>query len=476
MVDEIFVGKLMIDGRKITQQLVDFIEFRNTSENSSKFNSTKAQNKIKNIYIALSGGIDSSALLHIIFSNKDLLPEDTSITAIYIDHDLQSDSSKWGEHCRKYCDSLGIGFESIRVKVDYSGKESLELAAREARYDIFKDKVSDGGVILMGHHQDDNIETFFHRIVRGSGVKGLSSIPVFRELGNGYIYRPILDCSRESLKRYIESNNISIIEDPSNNSSDFDRNFIRNEVITLLKKRWRSLNNTVSRTISHCNEASDLLNELAFEDYQKCKYDDGLSLEEMEGFSFPRKKNLIRYWIDLNGLIQPSTIALENGLDSILNAANDRAPEIHWDYAKIQRFKGVIYIEKPLATSGSIIEWDLKEDLTLDGIGTLTSTKIDSENKNQFPYALDLSKVEGKKITIRFRQGGEKCRPCGRGNTHSLKKLFQEFEVPPWKRDKIPLLYVGDEIAIVIGYCHCEPYCERVDQGEDHLVAVSLIR
>ncbi|THB72484.1 MAG: tRNA lysidine(34) synthetase TilS [Gammaproteobacteria bacterium] len=407
-----------------------------------------------NIFIAFSGGLDSSVLLHILAVNKDSYLN-KKIVAVHVDHGLQNISSEWAHQCEQVVRSYAILFKIIKLQVEKKPGESIELAARNARYYEFEQLLGPDDVMLFAHHADDQVETFLQQALRGAGVQGLGGIPDQRPLGEGRLFRPLLDISRYELEEYAHSNDLKWIEDPTNQQSDFDRNLLRNEIIPLLEQRWSGVKKGILRSSRLCKEASQQIDDNTNEYLDLLLEDNRLSVAKLEALGFVQQKNVIRLWIRNNNLVLPNRNRLEVGIRSLLGAAQDKNPILDWDFGIIRRYQGWLYIDheqhaQPLSNQA----WNLVQPIQLD-------SKYCLQVKQQAGVGLKKQYLQANNISIKYRKGGERCRPFGRQGSHELKKLMQEYKVPPWMRDCTPLIYIGDEIAVVVGCCYCEPFAEK---------------
>lgn len=418
---------------------------------------------VRRYWIAYSGGCDSHVLLHAMAGLRVQLA--VPVQAIHINHGLQSEATSWEAHCQQVCDSLSMPVEIVRVDARHGAGESPEEVARWARYGVFEELMQDGDVLLMAHHEDDQAETLLLQLLRGAGVKGLAAMPGIAPLGRGKLARPLLGFTRAVLHQYARQQGLVWIDDPSNQDTRFDRNFLRHEVMPLLHQRWPAVTGTLNRVAGHMAESAGLLQQLAEQDYQQYRVaGDRLKVASIRQLDAGRLRNVLRYWLsDICHLRTPDHRHLNRIVHEVLPAAVDANPVVGWRDGEVRRYRGELYAmlpdTRPLG-SGRVIAWDGKQALNLDRY-MLIPHWVKGQGVN--PQLL-----QDDKLTVRFRQGGERCKPVGRGHHHSLKKLFQEWGVPPWQREQIPLLYVGEEIAQVIGYCICEPY--EADSQQDGLV------
>jgi len=255
-------------------------------------------------YIAFSGGLDSTVLLHLLAHHARNHPT-PPLRAVHIHHGLQSAADAWPAHCQAICDPLGIELQVIPVRVGPGA--SREQAARDARYAAFKQLLGPGDVLFTAQHRDDQAETVLLRLLRGAGLRGLSAMPGQRSLGQGYLARPLLDTSRQRLHDYACAHRLQWIEDPSNADLGFDRNYLRREVMPRLQQRWPQASQNLARGAQHLGEALGLLDELAMGDLAAAEQGaalrwagiDSLDLDVLKALSAARQRNALQYWLEM---------------------------------------------------------------------------------------------------------------------------------------------------------------------------------
>jgi len=394
------------------------------------------------VYIAYSGGLDSHVLLHCLaqlwqHSKKQLY-------AVHINHGLSPHADSWAAHCRKTCESLNIPIEIITVNAKASPGESPEAAARDARYAALAEFITPGSCLFTAHHRDDQAETLLLQLFRGAGVNGLASMPMCRSFGAAMLCRPLLAFSRAELLEYAQSQQWQWCDDDSNTDLTFDRNLLRHELLPAIEKNWQGLKKNLARTAENLSEAKQCLEALAESDYASVKAPGStLNIPKLLRLSVARQNNLLRYWLRDLKLPIPSQTKLHHIRSNILHARQDASPLVHWQGAEVRRYRQSLFAMPPLLPIDTAMSftWDLQNPLLLPGdLGRLTAEQV-------LGKGLDLK--GHKAITIRFRQGGERIELAGREGTHSLKKLFQEWGIPPWQRDRIPLLYADNELIAV---------------------------
>jgi len=412
--------------------------------------------------VAYSGGCDSHVLLHALASLRERL--EVPLDAIHVNHGLSPQADAWSEHCRRTCESLDVPLIEVKVHAHPGLGESPEAAAREARYAAWRDLLETGDGLLLAHHQNDQAETLLLQLLRGSGVKGLSAMAVCSEFAAGWLGRPLLDYSREALCRYAEQQGLHWIEDPSNFDTDLDRNYLRHKLVPLLRERWPSANLTLSRAARHQAEAAMLLAELGEQDYRHCRSetDDSLSVARLLTLNPARQRNLLRYWLaDRLGLPLPDSKHLKRIVDEVLYASPDANPLVSWAGVEVRRYGGFLYAMTTRPTPGQPVplDWDPLQQPELHLPGQI----LRAEPRQG--AGLSLAQIRQHGLRVGFRQGGEQCRPLGRGHRHELKKLMQEWRIPPWQRQQVPLLLIEGEIAQVVDYCLCESYAAQADEA-----------
>lgn len=404
-------------------------------------------------WIAFSGGMDSHVLLHAMSACREDLNID--LRAVHVDHGLQSESQDWIQHCQTICDDLNIPLTILKVDARAAKGESPEAVARDARYAAFIELIAENEILLTAQHARDQAETLFLQLLRGAGPRGLSAMPQVTKLGQGSLCRPLLNTSYLDLQNYAEQQNLKWIEDPSNQHRRFDRNRLRHDVMPKLRKRWPSLDSTISRVAAQQAETQQLLVELAEQDSEGLLDSAGsLAMLGVAELSVARQRNVLRHWLSGQGMNLPSARQLEQLQRDMFNAAVDRNPCISWKGVEVRRYRERLYAMSPLAeVDNSLrIDWQPGHTLVLPNYaGTLLSHSVTGRG-------VSLAGHSDNQMQLRFRHGGENCRPEGKSHHTSLKKLFQKAGIPPWQRSRTPLLYVDNELAAVPGLCICEPF------------------
>ncbi|WP_233956687.1 tRNA lysidine(34) synthetase TilS [Pectobacterium versatile] len=394
------------------------------------------------ILLAYSGGLDSSVLLHLLVAvrQRSGLP----IRAAYIHHGLNPLADSWAEHCCQQCERWQVPFASLPVKVE-AQNGGIEAAARTARYQALQAHLQEGEALLTAQHLDDQSETFLLALKRGSGPAGLSAMAAQSMLGHHRLVRPLLGISRLQLEAYAQRHQLGWIEDDSNQDERFDRNFLRRQILPRLTQRWPHFPSAVARSAQLCAEQEQLLDELLEESLQAlCQPDGALSIDGLVPLSPVRRFALLRRWLAQQGATMPAREQLQRLWDEVATSRQDAEPVLQLNQMQIRRFRQYLYL-LPLMPSlkDRIILWQSPScSLSLpDNLGTLLLA--DSGVAIRAPE-------NGEAVSIRFSTSGT-VHIVGRAHGRQIKKLWQELNVPPWWRDRTPLVFYNEQLIAAVG-------------------------
>lgn len=397
-------------------------------------------------WLAYSGGIDSTVLLHLLSRNKNDLP--AGLTAVHVNHQLSRDAGTWAEHCESQCRDWGIEFRAITLDAGKIKGSSPEAHARGLRYRALAELMAEDEILLTAHHRDDQAETLLLQLLRGAGPEGLAAMPEMKSFGPGWLLRPLLGCTRMQISAYAAEQGLKWIDDESNADTGYDRNYIRGRILPVINERWPSTVDTLARSAAHQAELMQILGEIAEQDLNAASGGNMNILDTGKLGLLPeaRQRNLIRYWLKKNGHATPNAVVTGNIIDQLIHAGVDRMPCIRYQDTELRRYRNHLYVMQRLQETdmNRSYSWDINQPLVLDQ-GRLVARQVKGRG-------IRFAAIENNMIEVTFRKGGEKIHPVGRNGTHSLKKLFQESAVPPWQRDRIPLLYIKKSLAAVPGY------------------------
>jgi len=409
---------------------------------SSIFKQLDLGGERQRFYIAYSGGVDSHVLLHCCASITHLKDK---LTAVYVHHGLQAEAESWAKHCEKTAKDLGVEFLTLRVNANAAPGESPEEAARNARYAALKSLIKADDALLLAQHREDQLETVLLQLFRGSGLRGLSGMPERMAFGAGVMLRPLLNTPKQAISDYAHAHQLSWVEDPSNQSNDYDRNFLRNAVVPLLKQRWSAIDKTVARSAKHCADAQVLVDEVADELFGAVfnPVDKTLSISRLSEHHSHPQQLIVRHWFRHRGLKMPAQAKVERILNEVVAAAGHRDPVLSGQGYSIRRYRDKLYCLTNL--SGT----EPQDRVWPAGQASIKITDDRTLSCESSSKGISRERWQDATVEVRFRRGGEKIRLPGREGHHSLKNLFQEAGIPPWERDVMPFIYLNDTLAAV---------------------------
>jgi tRNA(Ile)-lysidine synthase len=356
---------------------------------------------------------------------------------------------------------LNIAFTAVKVDVKNTGR-GLEDAARAARYSVFEQHINAGDFLFTAHHADDQTETLLLRLMRGTGPRGLAAMASNRPIAGGQLFRPLLHFTREELESYASSESLSWVNDESNSNDHYDRNFLRNQVMPLLRERWPNFPQKWQQTADLCATNEILIEELAAQDFTQAGFQQELIgtsilLGVIESLSVARRHNLLRHWLRGQCFSIPEQQHLAQIEQQIIGGRQDAETEVNWGEVSLRVYRGRLYA-LPLN--------DLPQTPDQPGFITFSLAPQSIELPSGGDLTFEIGKAQEKpslksdlpNLSIRFRQGGERCQPVGRRHSQTLKRLLQDYGVAPWLRDSLPLIYSNDELVAVADIWICEGY------------------
>lgn len=387
--------------------------------------------------VAYSGGRDSHVLLHAAKRFTGL-----NVRAVHVSHGLQSVAEHWPVHCEAVCAALNVPLTIAEVEVRASG-QGVEAAARDARYQVFEQQMLPGEVLLQAHHADDQAETLMLRLLRGTGLRGMGAMPEQRTIGGFVLWRPLLALDGVALGEYAEEHQLSWVEDPSNQDTRFDRNYLRQQVMPLLSARWPQMAKQLSAASRRAQAAELLLNSLLAPVLDNMSGEDGsLCCDGLMARPSAEQPHLLRAWLATHNALPPSEVQLQAVLQEVVCARRDADPRLQILGAEVRRHRERLYWVQITPV-----------DMLAEQVWTDLSQPIDFASETlsfDSAFGRELLIPAGAQVCLRVRQGGERLRL--RGGERPLKKVMQDLSLPSWLRDRTPLLYVDDELAAIWNY------------------------
>lgn len=396
------------------------------------------------VLVAFSGGLDSSALLHLLAHDPAML--DRGLRAIHVHHGLHARADEWAGHCAERCRAWGIALDVVKVDVRHDSGLGPEAAARQARRQAFAQTLRSGETLALAQHRDDQAETFLLRALRASGPDGLASMRPWQRFAGGWMWRPLLDTPRGALADYAAHHGLRWIEDPSNADTALDRNFLRHRVLPLLRERWPHVDAAFARSAALAADGSELLtaqDETLLASVREDRSDVALSVPALLALPIAQRARVLRRWVAALGwppLPAEGVARIEADLlgSGATGPDDGRTPRFAWRSVEIRRWRDALHAidtTRALPTAWSC-PWDGREPLALPNGDILTLQDADG-----FPAPL----------LAHARRGGERILLPGRSRHHTLKHVLQTAGIAPWERARMPLLSGEDGILFAAG-------------------------
>lgn len=423
------------------------------------FNTLRLPNDAR-IYVGVSGGLDSVVLLHLLVTLREFT--DISLIALHAHHGLHPDATKWQEFCERLCEKWSVTLKTQLLDVRVTNGEGCEASARKARYRWYASIVKPTDYLLLAHQRDDQAETVLLNLLRGAGVRGLTAMALASTFANCRIIRPLLGRDRRQLATYANAHRLQWVEDASNRDIAYSRNYLRHEIIPLLRERWPAVSAVLARTAERMRRTQILLEEFAATDLQ-CTESKSvetvagvgykMSLSGISDLSDSRLSNLLSHWLGTRGFRRPSHRQMDQLIVELIRRRGSGHTVNRWPGAEVRRYDDWLYVLRPLPQPAAMgtRRWHIEEPLVIPELNIkMVAVPVHGAGLARARITAPL--------VVRWRRGGERCRFANRGHRQKLKKLLQERRVPPWVRARIPLVYVADEIAAVVDYWYCDPF------------------
>lgn len=381
------------------------------------------------VVVAFSGGPDSVCLLHqLIVSTIE-----REVVCVHVDHGLDTGSRERARRAVDIAASLGVECEIVRVTV--GAGRGPEAAARDARYIALENRIGPEDVLVTAHHADDQSETVLLRLLRGAGPDGLAGIPAVRRFGRGWLARPLIEWPRSDIEGWLQRHRLDCLRDPANDWPGFDRNYLRHEVLPALRERWPGVDAALRRSARLCRGAADFVaDRVALDLAQAGTTGDPLDLDRLADDSTYYRAAVIRAWCIRNAVQPPPGQRLDEFLEQVSTAENDRCPELRWNAHILRHWANRLWLEPEQGPPADwCLQWDGRQPLSLpDGLGRL-------ELVGPADSPLELEVCAGRK--------GQSLKPAGDAHHRPCKRLLANIGVPPWQRDQWPRVWLDGQLV-----------------------------
>ncbi len=414
------------------------------------------------VVMALSGGADSCALLDILTRMKDPAPK---LVVAHLNHCLRgADSDADEAFSRNLAAGYGVPFESLRQDVAADASSlgmNLEDAGRQARIAFLTGISRKYGAtaIALAHHGDDQAETFLMRLLRGSGMTGLSGMGYRNQLG---FIRPMLGNSRAEIEAYLQQNGLGFREDKSNSDTTFLRNRIRHELLPLLTSYNPAVKERLTRTAGLLSEENDLLEKQAQGLTETICTTDGRSFscqisQLIQQPAAMRRRIYRSILIRLTGSTRHFTRRHIDAIEQLLSSEHPNATiRLPQQIAATREYEKLLVNRHPLQAAAEIVltsipaagDYELGNDTRLR-IETLKShADLAKDSKNRI--YIDLDKAPFPWLIRSFRPG-DRISPKGMNGSKKIKDILIDEKIPLPLRRTIPLLFSGDTLIWACG-------------------------
>ncbi len=395
------------------------------------------------LMLGLSGGLDSVALLHVLLGLRDQHPFE--LRAVHVHHGLSPHADDWADFCAQLCASHAVELTLHRVRIAHDDASGTEAAARRERQRIFA--ALDADFLLTAHQQNDQAETLLLQLLRGAGPKGLAAMAELQRRPDWRAaqLRPLLGVTRAGILEYAQAHGLDWVDDESNQDTRYRRNALRRQVMPLLAAYFPGSSATLARAAALQAEAAGLLDELARLDGAAAIDGNRLDCSVLARLSPPRARNLLRHFIEQQGQTMPNARQLNEALHQLLEAKDDARVRVRLGQMEVWRFRGGAYLAPLPPAAAEPVRWQGEASLWVPAAGVgVQMASVSGEG-------LRRDALMAGEVTLGVRRGGERLRLNAGGPHRSLKNLLQEHAIPPWQRDRLPLLWCNGRLAWAAG-------------------------
>lgn len=414
------------------------------------------------ILLGLSGGVDSVVLLHLLQNLS--FRRSWRLSALHVHHGISPQADVWAVFCADLCARYGIPLQIEHVNIAPLRSLGIEAAARKLRHAALAQQQVD--FIALAHHLDDQAETLLLQLLRGAGVRGASAMPTIKHRDNApALVRPLLNVPRSILMEYAQQHSLQWVEDGSNADDTYPRNFLRHHILPSLEQRFPAYRKTLFRSAQHFAEATELLNELAQQDANGAISDNRLDIKQLRMLGLVRGKNLLRYFLTAQGAAIPDSTRLQEILRQLCDARQDAQVCVDWQDWQMRRYRNHAYTMPTLPPPVDFtVTWNSEAEILLPPPhGVLYF-------RNTIGQGISVAKLQLGIVKVRSRRGGENIRVDAARPQRNLRNLLQEYEILPWQRDLLPLLFCDTDLVCVPGIGIANAY--RAQPNEAGVIAI----
>ena len=388
-------------------------------------------------YIAYSGGIDSTVLLHLMANMQRRYG--FQLRALHVNHNIHADSVDWSKHCELVCEKLGVQFKAVSLTLE----NGSEVTARTARYEWLRSQIPSDTYLMTAHHSQDRAETLLFNLMRGAGSRGLSSLRPIRTFHGASLVRPLLGLTKIQIENYAKEYNLSWIDDPSNQQALYSRNKIRHQILPVLNEFRSDAVSNIVRAADNLEQENNLLREIAICDLVEVRehpkhpldHSYAICYEDFVHLSKGRQSNLLRFWLRSLDLHTPSKRLLGDLLEAFVSSPGSTML-LQEDGNQFRFYRGYMYV-MPV----------LEEELTMHTIDwsninqpiDIYQNRVRVDATNKLKDLLEVRQSANVRLSTRPDVNNPKAL---QGHSLNLKKWLQDAGIPPWRRQAVPLLTI----------------------------------
>jgi tRNA(Ile)-lysidine synthase len=434
------------------QHLHSFVEQHFEKEHFIKQHTLGESLEKSEFVVGLSGGVDSITLLHLFLQ----LRQHTGInfSAVHVNHGLSANGKQWQQHMQQLCDEQNVQLIVKQVTIKQQSRTSLEQQARDARYQAIADIAKPNAILFTGHHQSDQMETFLLRLMRGSGLAGLTSMREVSDFPHAAgqqkqlkLARPLLSVSKQNIIDFAQQHKLTWVNDESNTDDKFDRNFVRLSILPQLFKRWPAAGKSINTSTVLLQQDFDLLNEYVEQDYLACvvkgfAQHTVLDINKLTDLSLAKQKAVVRMFIYKQINIYPALTILNELLQQISHFNPDTNIHLKVANSFLKTHKNHLYLVSDVIN-------DARDLSSVELMVSNGKWSVLPENTLYKEIKVEASTAHS--IVIKWARFNEMFQPNKNSGHKKLNKYLKEIGCPTWWREHIPLVYINGELVAVAG-------------------------
>ena len=445
--------------------------------------------------VAVSGGADSVALAYALHHWKSRYP--LTLTIIHLNHGIRGRAA---DEDARFVSELAwrLGLPCVQARADVpelarKKNISLEMAAREARYDFFAREAKALGAqgVVTAHTADDQVETVLLKLARGAGAQGLCGIPYKSAWHGTVLARPMRDVTHQDAIRFLKSHGLRWREDRTNNDLDFLRNRVRHEILPLLESRLNPrIRQSLLRISEVLREENAWFDRIARDLLQTCVAEDRfgvLKVDRLKGLLLAARRRVIRLWLLSNGVDpEAADFTSVERINRMIHSSKSSGKVPLAAGGAVVRSYRELAIEKkdgyepppfslPLRMSGETILFDQGlrfvvrkargfEKKAVEGVGVVPSEVM-----------LDASAIGRSAVIVRSWRPGDRIKPLGMSGSRKIQDLFVDQKISRTRRPQIPLLECRGEIVWVAGYRPARGWEVKTKKSPSYRIQVGAI-